>query len=234
MLGAVLWMLLACADDAGVHAGAAVFVGEGQAWAMAETDADGATTRLGVALTPGALQGLPTVDSEWVLALPTGLDLAPFDHVGLGWLPAGHDPLGIWDEPHFDVHVFLISQAARAAIDFDDARIGDEPPSETVPPGYVMAPTGAVSGQGAHWIDGTSPEWSGGPFTGSLVFGSWDAQWTFIEPMVTWASLVAGSPLSGDVPWPDRWQSPGRYPTTWSVGQTDTAHEVVLGDLQDG
>ncbi len=226
-----LWWL-ACADLSGTSTGTAVAVGDGEAWTFADTDDDGVTTRLGVVLEVDALQGLPTADTEWVLALPDGLDLAPFDHVGLGWLPVGHDPLGIWDEPHFDVHFFLVSETERAAIDIDDERITAEPPPETVPPGYSLAPGSAVAGQGSHWVDITTGEWAGEPFTGSLVFGSWDATWTFFEPMITWSALVAGSELTGEVPWPETWQAPGRYPRAWSVAEGERGLDIALDGLE--
>ncbi len=229
----MLLYLLACVDLAGTWTGSAQALGEGEVWTFAETDAEGEVTRLGVAIEPEALQGLPTVGTELVLSLPDDLELAPFDHVGLGWLPSGHDPLGVWDEPHFDVHFFIIDTVAREAIDIDDPRVADEPPSDTVPEGYVMAPGGAVEGQGSHWVDPGSEEWSGGPFTGSLVFGSWDATWVFLEPMITWASLVAASEMSETVPEPERWQADGRYPTRWGLVVTDAALEVELGGLSD-
>ncbi len=230
----MLWLLLACADDSGVSTGPRASLGEGELWTFAQADEDGVVTQLGLALQPEALQGLPTQDTEVVLALPDDLDLAPYDHVAVGWLPAGHDPLGIWDEPHFDVHFFLVSEAERAGIDIDDERVVSEPAAEHVPAGYVLAPGSAVQGQGSHWIDPGSEEWSGGSFTGSLVFGSWDAQWTFIEPMITWASLDAGTALTGEVAWPEAWLETGRYPTTWAVTQGDDAVEVGLQGLQDG
>lgn len=233
MLCTMLLMLLACTDLAGTSTGPRIDLGEGQVWSFAETDVDGAVTQLGVAFGPDALVGLPTADTELDLALPDGLDLAPFDHVGLGWLPAGHDPLGIWDEAHFDVHFFLVGPDERALIDIDDARIDDEPPAETVPVGYVLAPGSAVQGQGSHWVDLASDEWTGGDFTGSLVFGSWDATWVFLEPMIPLATLQATTAFDVDVPEPEIWQPPGRYPTRWGVAQGDGAVEVVLGDLRD-
>ena len=233
MLLRMLLSLLACADLAGTWTGTAQVLGEGEVWTFAETDSEGAVTRLGVAVQPEALQGLPAVATEVVLPLPEDLALAPFDHVELGWLPAGHDPLGVWDEPHFDVHFFLIDAEARELIDIDDPRVVEEPPADTVPEGYVIAPGSAVQGQGSHWFDPGSEEWSGGDFSGSLVFGSWDSTWVFMEPMITWASLEAASEMSEAVPEPERWQTEGRYPTWWGLAVTDQALEVELGGLQD-
>jgi hypothetical protein len=44
---------------------------------------------------------------------------------------------------------------------------------------------------GLHWTDTAAAEFHGQPFTRTFIAGSWYGQFTFLEPMVTRAYLLA-------------------------------------------
>ena len=79
----------------------------------------------------------------------------------------------------------------------------------------------------------TSPELTGQPFTSTFIFGSWDGQFIFVEPMVTKAYLETHPNATTSIPQPARWSTPGRYPTTYTVAYDANAKEYrfVLGGL---
>ena len=125
------------------HAGWQMRIGNGTAATFAEVDATGRPTRIGVVLSPDALDGLPAGSDmhhctgrskdgsagagaqceqtfEHVLALPDVVarraDM-PFKWVLLNWNPKGHIPPGIYDRPHFDVHFEIAPVAEVFAIE---------------------------------------------------------------------------------------------------------------------
>ncbi len=44
---------------------------------------------------------------------------------------------------------------------------------------------GGVPQMGAHWVDVTSPELNGSTFAQTFIYGSYDGQVNFYEPMIT-------------------------------------------------
>jgi len=126
-------------EAAQLRYGAEVAVGEGVARSYVIVNG-GVVEEVGVALSEGALHGLPQVGGhaahaghaghpgaeenhgappghvEFVLALPADHGTA-FHFVGLDWNPVGHPPEGIYDAAHFDIHFYTISEAERNLID---------------------------------------------------------------------------------------------------------------------
>ncbi len=183
---------------ADTHLGQARPMGDGQAWTWIKTDQKGRPTSMGITLTETALSGLPTEGGhsccdgpQWNLPLPTGVDSGPVQHVVINWNPKGHPPEGVYSVPHFDFHFYTITEAERLQIknsEENDALGNRPPPSEQLPPDYIQAP-GVVGAMGCHWIDSKTPEFNGQPFTATFLYGSFDGKVTFIEPMITKATL---------------------------------------------
>jgi hypothetical protein len=171
-------------DDPIVEYGQAVQVGNGLARTYVVFDATtGSPIELGVAMTEGAMEGLPRPNEHarhmaaasahehldnhvYLLSLPAR-GVAPYQFVELDWNPGGHEPPGIYDKPHFDFHFYTISQEERASIvptDTNFQRKADMLPAESQrPPFYAMAalpgePAPGVPLMGVHWIDVRSPE----------------------------------------------------------------------------
>ena len=179
---------------------------------------------MGVALSEGAMDGLPGKDPHaahkaaasahehvdnhvYLLSLPKA-GVAPYQFVELDWNPGGHEPPGIYDQPHFDFHFYTISPEERAAIvpsDPDFQKKADMLPAEAQRPEFyaMAAPPGApapgVPLMGVHWVDVRSPELQGmmgkpelyKPFTTTFIYGSWAGRFTFVEPMITRAYIMS-------------------------------------------
>ncbi|MDF1505849.1 DUF5602 domain-containing protein [Roseisolibacter sp. H3M3-2] len=233
--------------------------------------ARGTPTEVGVALDEAALEGLPTSgmghavghqgpDHELALPIPATAGV-PFRWASLNWNVGGHEPPGVYDTPHFDFHFYTIDKAKR------DARIvlanpryaaeADRLPAEEFRPqhGLVLGPPGAkpsdvaVPLMGVHWIDVRAPELQGllgkperaRPFTATFIYGSWDGEFIFAEPMVTRAHLLAKKdatdPAVRDQVIPvgtaARAQAagywPGAYRITWDAGKKE--YRIALTQL---
>ena len=231
-------------EPAGVHRqyGPPVKVGQGMARTYVLLDAKNGqrAVELGVALDEGAMQGLPMDGGMYMydLRLPAQSP-APYTFVQLDWNAHGHPPMGVYTEPHFDFHFYTISKAERDAIVPSDpafaAKANNLPPEANRPAFYVpLVPPGgqpveaAVPMMGVHWFDVRSPEFNGGAFTRTFIYGSWNGQFTFYEPMITRAYLLskpdAVSPIS---PLPQV-QEPGQYPTAYRVSYDAQAREYRI------
>lgn len=245
LLALGLPLLLACSkteDSApaqpSVAYGPAVQVGSGSARGFVAADAAGKPTEIGLALTETALAGLPTapVGPMFDLALPTGAAAGqlPFDHISLGWNPSGHDPLPIYQAPHFDVHFYLQSMAAQHTITLDDPKGDIFPAAGRLPAGYVTAPNSApartIPMMGRHWVDPTSPEYApGGAFTHTFIYGSYDGRVTFMEPMLTKALLVPGVGVEQAIKQPTVYETAGKYfPTKYAIRYDAGTREYLI------
>ena len=227
--------------------GRAVPIGGGEARVYVTTKGE-IPIEIGVALSDSVLTALPADGAPGGTAMPDGhhtydfvLEMpetnpTPYRFVGLGWNPAGHEPHGVYDRPHFDFHFYTISDAERRAIVPSDpefgTKSGSEPAKEFVPAGYVRFP-GAVPLMGAHWGDPKSPELNGEPFTETFLYGSWNGRLTFAEPMVTKAFLETNPDLREPIAVPARYETAGWYPTEYRVYRNQQAREyrVALSGL---
>lgn len=210
---------------------------------------DGAPHEVGVALTEGALDGLPAAHGtggvhvhghttfETVLALPAG-NPTPYRHVLVNWNPGGHEPPGIYDVAHLDFHFYELDDAERLAIDPGDpdyqAKAERVPAPDLVPEGYVLPAPLAFPRMGVHWVDPASPELNGKPFTHTFIFGSWDGRVIFAEPMITREFLLSRQEVSAPVPSARRQESPGYYPTGYRIAWDEAAreHRIALTGLE--
>lgn len=176
---------------------------------------------------------------EYVLELPEGHG-TPFQHVTLDWNPAGHEPPGIYDRPHFDVHFYTISHEERMAIHPESPSFRDRatklPPAEYIPAGYVDPGMGAVPFMGVHLVDPASPELhpeSPEPFTRTFIYGSWDGRLIFLEPMVTTEFLQERRDETLSIAVAERYDPAGFYPASYSLRWDEAAgeHRIALTDL---
>ena len=250
-----LGVAIACSDSttavnkSALVYGPSVSFAQGSARAWVQTDASGAASAIGIAMTETALTGLPTTVSGpnptalmASLLLPAEAAVTGFDHAELGWNPLGHEPAQIYGLPHFDMHFYTVTSATQMAILPNDpqwaTKAANLPTAAFVPTGYVAPPVpivaSAVPQMGVHWTDVKSPEFSGQPFTSTFIFGSWDGQFIFLEPMITKAFLDS-HPVNAtkNIPQPTQWAKSGSYPMTYSVNYDATAKEfrITLGGL---
>jgi hypothetical protein len=240
-------------------------VGDGQARAYVVLDAKrgNAPLEIGVALSERAMEGLPApmphggggagghahVDThEFLLPLPAQ-NPTPFKLVEMNWNPAGHEPPGIYDIPHFDFHFYTISKAERDAIVPSDpafaTKAANFPQAAYVPAGFMVlppppAPVSAVPVMGVHWSDLSAPELQGAlgkpdayrPFTKTFIYGSWDGRFTFWEPMITRAYLLTKPDVTVPISIPARVAAPGYYPAAYRVTYDAKAKEYRIALTQ--
>lgn len=239
VVAAIVGCRQASADSARITYGAPVEIGEGTARAYV-TMVGGKATEVGVALSEGALRGLPDAHGAGghvvmghatfaqVLAMPEDNPTA-FRHVLMNWNPGGHEPPGLYDTEHLDFHFYTIDVAERLAIDERDpafqARAERTPPADLVPQHYILPEPLAFPQMGVHWVDTNSVELKGQPFTATFIYGTWDGKVIFAEPMVTKSLLESKPQFSAPIPLPARGRETGAYPSRYDVRWDEAAKE---------
>lgn len=231
--------------QAKIFKGPAVKFQHGSAWTWYEVDAKNKPIRLGASIDPAAMNSLDTSHPEnpghhhenmISLQFPSQTkDTLPFLHFGLDWNPHGHEPAGIYDKPHFDFHFYMISEAERSAIPaFEEAQAKFEnyPDVAYMPENYFPSP-GGVPQMGAHWVDITSPELNGQPFTQTFLMGSFDGEVIFYEPMITEGFIRSHTSFERAVPRPAKVQADGYYPTKMRlVTASDGTVNIILENFE--
>jgi hypothetical protein len=154
----------------------------------------------------------------------------PFKWVSVNWNPMGHPPPAppVWAVPHLDFHFYIMEREAVGKIrpgpcgeliDCDDYERAQTP----VPAGYVHADHidvgAAVPDMGNHLVDSRTPELvtEGRAFTHTFIFGAYDGQITFYEPMITLAYLQTRPDLCVPIKQPQAWAREGYYPTSYCI-----------------
>jgi hypothetical protein len=200
-------------DGAQLRYGTAIHLGKGEARTYVVRDQKtGDPVEVGVALTEGALQGLPQAGhhggnghehySAYILELPADHG-TPYRFVELDWNPKGHG--GPYTAQHFDFHFYRVPLVEHDAIDPARADYAERaaafPAAEELPTGYVSShllmnlppAQAAVPKMGLHWVDTNSPELPprNQPFTATFIIGSWGGKVIFDEPMITRDFILA-------------------------------------------
>ncbi len=228
-------------DPNGFFSGPEVQVHEGKSRTWIQLNANGEPESIGVRLTDKVLTSVPVdgdgsghnhggTENNYILKFHPKGSVLPFDHVGLNWNPLGHEPLNIYGKPHFDFHFYMTTPQENAAIppyEVDKTKFDIFPAAEYFPPTYFN-PGGGVPQMGSHWLDATTPELGGAPFTETFIYGSYDGKVTFYEPMITLDFLKANSNFSRPIPQPAKVQKTGWYPTVMKVVKHDGVTDVIL------
>lgn len=217
-----------CSDSTGpdqkVLEGPEIAVGQGTVRTNVSLDRGGNPVAIAVVFDEAALQGLPATAPlggiETIIPLPPEATSMPFNHLAINWQPAGHPPLGIYNRPHFDVHFYMLDMQQRNAMLPSDpqfaAKVARQPIASAVPPNYVSDGIG-IPRMGSHWNDRNAPEHHGQKFTHTLIYGFFDGQMVFIEPMVTKEFLDAKTSVTVDLSVPAQYPAPGFYPTRYAI-----------------
>lgn len=170
----------------------------------------------------------------------------PLTYVLDNWNPMGHMPPGVYDEPHFDVHFYLDENEERLAIRPGPCNVlvhcDDYPKGKNLPEQQYLHPDfedldAVEPAMGNHLVDLTAPEHHGEPFTHTFIYGIWDGEVTFYEPMVTleWFQGLADGTIEGacfPIKQPQAWQESGWYPTTYCTRYRENRHELTTS-LED-
>jgi hypothetical protein len=211
----------------------------GKAWTWYEVDNNDKPLRLAVAINDAAMNSLDTThpgtgghhhENNIVLPLHPKAAATPFNHVGLGWNPHGHEPEFIYGLPHFDFHFYEITPDAVAAIpvyEADSLKFKNWPAADYFPATYFN-PGGGVPQMGCHWLDATSPELNGAVFTQTFIYGSYNGKVTFYEPMITEAFIKANATFERNIPQPAKYQKAGYYPTKMRIQKAFGITNIIL------
>lgn len=219
----------------GIRYGTPLSLGLGQARTFYEVK-DRQLVAVGVVLSEAALTGLPTPDGAphgvgQLLEMPVG-NPTPFQFLELNWNPGGHEPPGVYDRPHFDFHFWLAPKTVRAGIVPSDPRYQAKaetlPLPAFVPAGYRAPMLEAVPMMGVHWIDPTSPEFTNQGFSRTFIYGTWDGELVFAEPMITKAFIESKPNAWFAIPVPAKVRRPGLYPSAYQVRWDDASRQYII------
>jgi len=212
---------------------------DGKAWSWYEVDEAGNPLRIAIAIDDAAMNTLDTSApggtghqhvNSISLKLHPKAEATPFSHILLDWAPKGHEPEVIYGKPHFDFHFYTSTEAERNAIPLyeqDSTKFLNYPAPAYLPPTYVPIP-GGVPKMGSHWIDFTSPELNGAPFTQTFIYGSYNGNVTFYEPMITEAFIKANPNFERAIPQPAKHQKAGWYPTKMRISKENGITNVII------
>ena len=74
---------------------------------------------------------------------------------------------------------------------------------------------------GAHWIDGTAPELHGVTFTSTFIWGSYDGEFIFWEPMITRDYLLSHPDVEMQLKLPEAYKKEGWYATKFKISYSE-------------
>ncbi|AUN97741.1 hypothetical protein C0V70_06370 [Bacteriovorax stolpii] len=217
--------------------GEKVNVGEGYARSYIVKGHDKEVKEIGIAISEEGLNGLPDEMKEYTLPMPANTEVYPYKHITFDWNPHGHEPMGVYDKPHFDIHFYFITEEERHAIscmDEDTIPCLMQPDADYLVSDYAPTPAG-VPMMGWHWVDLLSPEFNGGIFTRTFIYGYYGGETIFIEPMVTIDYLLSKEESTLPIRQPAKFPYDGYYPKNYQVKYDDCMkmYKVVLKDFYE-
>jgi hypothetical protein len=213
-----------------------VTVHGGKSWSVFRQDKDGKPLQLSLVLNDAVLNTVPiggTGDGHdgahgndlFIPLHNKAMESTPFRTIMLNWNQNGHEPAGVYDLPHFDFHFYTTGQNDVMAYT-DPVKMENLPDAAYVPANHIAGP--GVPMMGKHWIDVTSPELNGQPFTQTFLYGSYDTKVVFYEPMITLNFLKSTSNFERALPQPSKFKTAGYYPTKMRVSKHDGVTEIIL------
>lgn len=200
---------------------------------------NGVPVELGFELSEDAMQALPAGEKwhagmhhsykEYLLPLPREADATPIKLLEMDWNPGGHEPPGVYDVPHFDFHFYTIGRAERDAIAESDPdymkKAEHLPTPDLVPAGYFTpTPVMPVSRMGVHWANRDAKELNGKPFTHTFIYGSWDGQMIFYEPMIAQSFLASKPDVALSFPTEQCTKPSGYHPSQYNIRYDRDTH----------
>ena len=210
-------------------------IGDGKVYAWVKFTGDKPSS-VGMTLAKGALNNIShNGGTSLIIALPTeAVGKTPFDHIFLDFSHSGHEPIGIYDVAHFDVHFMMQPNAERSVIPpylpTTATKFDNLPPNGIMPVPYFRLPAG-VPLMGVHWANPTSMELNGGKFSETLIMGSYDGKFTFIEPMITLELMQSKPNITKNIPTPAKFAKAGYFPMKYSIKQVGEEVQVSLDEL---
>ena len=144
---------------------------------------------VGATVPIGAIENAPaTVPMVWPPVPVATLDIpevarqkSGINNLTMFWEASGH-PTGAFFTPHFDFHFYMITPQEQSQVVPGADTIAVDP--KYIPKNYVSGVM-AVPDMGTHWVDTTSGEFHGQPFTITFIYGFYHGNMTFLEPMIS-------------------------------------------------
>ena len=199
-----------------------------------------AVLEMGVEIPSAVMNALPVQDTALTIEFPAQAKNTPFTYMMLDWNPNGHEPAGIYDKPHFDFHFYIqdldevmaIEPGSCGGLNCEAYERAMKPvPGQFMPQGYINVGS-VVPYMGNHLINPASPEFLGTPFTRTFLYGTYDGQITFVEPMITKDSITKGGDQCSAIPHPPQFAELGYYATKYCT-RFDATTDVYRVSLQD-
>lgn len=81
---------------------------------------------------------------------------------------------------------------------------------------------------GVHWLDVTTPEINGLPFTQTFLYGSYNGNVTFYEPMITEKFIRDNPSFERAIPQPAKYQKGGWYPTKMRFSKVNGTTNIII------
>ncbi|HEY0574809.1 MAG TPA: DUF5602 domain-containing protein [Pseudonocardia sp.] len=208
-----------------IYFGASQAVGNGTAKTFVKPDPSGQPAEVGLVMSASSMDGLAAEDTVpptmVMLGFPPEAKATVFDHVMMNWNSHGHKPAEVFGKPHFDFHFYLSDAASVMAIDPGGvdfaAKAARLPDARYMPQDYAADPglpaANTVPAMGLHWVDSTARIVPGEyQFTQIFINGSWDGQYTFMEPMLTREWMLTHPTVREAIKQPAAYQHDGYYP----------------------
>ncbi len=220
-------------EPSNTYFGAEGELGGGVIRTMVRLNNDGDVQALGVQFSEEVLEGLPEEFEHLTLQFPEEAGEIIYDHFDIDWAPHGHEPPGVYDLPHFDLHFYMISEEEKMQI--TDAALAEVLPAEEYWPATYFASPGFVPMMGKHWLSSEAGELNGEVFSHTFIYGSYNADFIFYEPMITLEYLQQKTSATFDIPQPENFQQSGFYPTTYSINYdpVEGMYTVLLEGMVD-
>lgn len=202
----------------------------GKAQSFVTKDASGIPQSIGFFFSEEALNDLPTTNTMTMIPAPEDNGTL-VDHMSVDFNAHGHEPAGIYDVPHFDLHFYMIPEMEQHAI-VNGPEMELLPPAEYYPQDYADIPGGDPM-MGKHWADLTSKEFNGQPFDRTFIYGSYNGRFIFHEAMVTLEFFKSKQNFSDKIKQQTKVQRDGYYPQKYSVtyDATTKIYTVSLDQL---
>ena len=220
-------------NEVKTYKGPSVAIGNGAANTFIVRDKNKNPTAIGIRMSADALNGLPAEGDPnmggevpgYMLNLPAEANSTGFNHCEVDWNPHGHEPAFAYGVPHFDFHFYLIAPQEQAQVVPGPDTAAADP--KYIPQNYISGVM-AVPNMGTHWVDTTSREFNGQPFTITFIYGFYHDNMTFLEPMITKEFLEAKPDVTLPIKQPQAFQKHGYYPKQVHLYFDNQAKEYVI------
>ena len=175
-------------------------------------------------------------DLERILDLPAAASAGlPFKWITVNWNAAGHP--APYNRAHFDFHFYAADRELIEGI--TPGRCGElvdcghftratrPVPARYLPGGHISVGA-VVPRMGNHLLDSQSPELKDSlPFTRTFIYGAYEGQLIFWEPMITLDLLRKTREACWDISQPQGFRQAGYYPTQYCVRERQQGERTV-------